>query len=97
FLRVSPVLLLDEATSSLDTKTEQEIQEALEKLSRNRTTIIIAHRLSTVKKVDKIVVLDQCEIAEMGTHEELLNKNGIYAKLYPKSLDKMQNKHSLCY
>lgn len=96
-LRDTPILILDEATSSLDTKTEQEIQEALEKLSRNRTTIIIAHRLSTVKKVDKIVVLDQCEIAEMGTHEELLNKNGIYAKLYPKSLDKMQNNHSLCY
>ncbi len=81
-LRDTPILILDEATSSLDNKTEQEIQLALECLSKSRTTIVIAHRLSTIQKADKIVVLNDCEIVEMGTHEELLNKNGIYARLY---------------
>jgi ABC-type multidrug transport system fused ATPase/permease subunit len=75
-------LILDEATSSLDTKTEREIQNALETLSKNRTTLVIAHRLSTIQHADQIVVLNQGGIAEMGTHEELLHRNGMYAKLY---------------
>lgn len=84
-LRDTPILILDEATSSLDNKTELEIQIALENLSKNRTTIVIAHRLSTIQKADVIVVLNQCEIAEMGTHEELLKRNGIYARMYSVS------------
>ena len=85
FLKNPPVLILDEATSALDTKTEKQIQAALDKLSQNRTTLIIAHRLSTIINADRIVVLHDGEIAEMGKHEELLAKNGIYKKLYELS------------
>ncbi len=74
------VLIMDEATSALDSESEKYVQDALEVLIKSRTTIIIAHRLSTVKKADKIVVLDQGSIAEMGRHEELLAKGGIYKK-----------------
>ena len=81
-LRNTPILILDEATSSLDVKTEREIQKALEQLSKNRTTLVIAHRLSTIRSADKILVLDSGGIAEQGTHEELLQRNGIYTKLY---------------
>ena len=80
-LKAPPILVLDEATSALDTFTEREIQSALERVSRGRTTIVIAHRLSTVVDADEILVLDKGVIAERGTHEALLARNGIYAAL----------------
>ena len=85
FLKNPPVLILDEATSALDTRTEKQIQGALDKLSQNRTTLIIAHRLSTIMNADRIVVLNNGEIAEMGKHEELLALNGIYKRLHDTS------------
>ena len=86
FLKNPPVLILDEATSALDTVTEHDIQHSFEELSRGRTTLVIAHRLSTVKHADEIVVLDDCGVQERGTHEELLQANGQYAKLYQVSM-----------
>jgi ATP-binding cassette, subfamily B, bacterial len=80
-LRNPPVLVLDEATSSLDTRTERAVQEELDRLSEGRTTITIAHRLSTVRDADQIVVLDQGELVERGTHEELIDLGGLYAAL----------------
>ena len=76
------ILILDEATSSIDTRTEQQIQSAMDNLMKGRTSFIIAHRLSTIKNADLILVMDQGDIVEQGTHEELLKKNGAYAKLY---------------
>ena len=76
------ILILDEATSSVDTETEVLIQQALDKLMENRTSIIIAHRLSTIKKVDRILVMHKGRLREIGTHNELLQKRGIYWKLY---------------
>jgi len=81
-LKNAPVLILDEATSSLDSKSERRIQEALNELMRNRTTIVIAHRLSTVERADQIIVLDAGKIIESGTHAKLLAANGHYAALY---------------
>jgi ATP-binding cassette subfamily B protein len=82
-LKDAPILILDEATSSVDTETEMLIQQALERLMKGRTTIIIAHRLSTVRNADKIVVLDDKSICEMGTHAELMKlENGLYRRLY---------------
>ena len=81
-LKDSPILILDEATSSVDTETELLIQQALERLIKGRTTIIIAHRLSTVRNADRIVALEGTRIVEAGTHEELLVKKGLYHKLY---------------
>ncbi|MFD9430887.1 ABC transporter ATP-binding protein [Streptomyces sp. NPDC060002] len=80
-LRDPPVLILDEATSALDTRTEQAVQEAIDALSANRTTLTIAHRLSTIRGADQIVVLDSGQVAERGTHEELLERDGRYAAL----------------
>ena len=77
-------MLLDEATSSLDTESESIVQKAIGQLMQNRTTLVIAHRLSTVINADKIIVLDKGSIVESGTHEELLNNNGIYKKLYER-------------
>lgn len=81
-LKDTPIIILDEATSSVDTETELQIQQALERLMKGRTTIIIAHRLSTVRNADKIVVLKGKDIIEQGTHEELINANGLYQRLY---------------
>ncbi len=80
-LRNPPLLLLDEATSSLDAQNEREIQKALEHLLKNRTSIVIAHRLATVKKADRIIVMDDGKIVDSGTHEQLLEAGGLYAKL----------------
>ncbi len=82
FLKNPPILILDEATSALDNVTEMYIQASLEKLSKGRTTIIVAHRLSTVKAADKIIVMDKDGIIEEGTHEELLKCDGVYKNLY---------------
>ena len=82
-----PMLILDEATSSVDTRTEQQIQSAMDKLMENRTSFVIAHRLSTIKNSDLILVLKDGDIIESGTHEELLNKGGFYAELYNSQFD----------
>lgn len=81
-LKNAPVLILDEATSSLDSQSERRIQEALNELMKNRTTLVIAHRLSTVERADRIIVLDGGKIVESGTHKELLDRDGHYAALY---------------
>lgn len=82
FLKNPPILILDEATSALDNESERYIQKSLEDLAKNRTTITIAHRLSTIKRSDEIIVITEDGIAERGTHETLLEKNGIYARYY---------------
>lgn len=82
FLKNPPILLLDEATSALDSETEKNVQESIENLSKNRTTIVIAHRLTTIQRADKIVVMDKGKVIEQGVHKELLAKQGMYAKLY---------------
>ena len=84
FLKNAPILLLDEATSSLDTESEHLVQNAISILMKNRTTLVIAHRLSTIINSDQIIVLDSGNVAEVGTHEELLNKDGVYRKLYER-------------
>lgn len=81
-LKNPPIMILDEATSALDTESEKLVQEALDNLMKNRTSIVIAHRLSTVKNADLICVFHEGKITEQGTHEDLLKRNGIYTKLY---------------
>ncbi len=87
FLKNPPILILDEATSALDNETEAMIQEALFKLARDRTTLVIAHRLTTVRNADRILVLTDEGIAEEGSHTELLQKGGYYARLYEAQFD----------
>jgi ATP-binding cassette subfamily B protein len=82
------ILILDEATSSVDTESEQLIQEAIDKLISGRSSIVIAHRLSTIRKADQIIVLDKGEIREIGTHDQLLAKAGFYAKLHEMQFSK---------
>ena len=81
-LKDAPILILDEATSALDSESEKLIQDALQKLMKGRTSLVIAHRLSTIAKLDRIVILNEGKIVEDGTHTELLNENGVYAKLW---------------
>ena len=77
-----PMLILDEATSSIDTLTEQRVQKAFQKMMKGRTSFVVAHRLSTIKEADIILVMNDGNIIEQGTHEQLLKRNGFYAKLY---------------
>jgi subfamily B ATP-binding cassette protein MsbA len=89
-LRNAPILLLDEATSALDTESERHVQEALSHLMEGRTTIVIAHRLSTVLDADRIYVMDRGHIVESGAHSELMSQNGLYARLYHRGLDERE-------
>ena len=86
FIKNAPILILDEATSALDNKSEAIVQQAIDNLMKNRTVLVIAHRLSTVRNADKIVVINNGEIAESGTHDELIKQNGAYAALYKTQL-----------
>ncbi len=85
------ILILDEATSSIDTESEILIQQAIDKLIYGRTSIVIAHRLSTIRKANKILVLDKGEIKEMGTHNELLEKQGSYYQLHKMQFAQQEN------
>ncbi|MFT7675953.1 MAG: tetraacyldisaccharide 4'-kinase [Gammaproteobacteria bacterium] len=87
-MKNAPILILDEATSALDTESERYIQQALDTLMDNRTTLVIAHRLSTIEHADRILVLDQGRISEQGTHQQLLDSDGIYAKLHSMQFGK---------
>ncbi|MEA2880836.1 MAG: ATP-binding cassette, subfamily heavy metal transporter, partial [Bradyrhizobium sp.] len=94
-LKGPPILVLDEATSALDSHTEREIQDALEKVSRNRTSLVIAHRLSTIVGADEIIVLDQGKIAERGTHSQLLAASGLYASMWNRQREAQEARERL--
>src|SRR5947209_6068502 len=94
-LKAPPILVLDEATSALDSHTEHEIQEALERVSRNRTSLVIAHRLSTIVAADEIIVLDQGRIAERGTHAQLLASGGLYASMWNRQREAQEAREKL--
>jgi ATP-binding cassette subfamily B protein len=89
-LKNAPVLLLDEATSSLDAESEKLVQDALQHLMQNRTTLVIAHRLATVLKADRIVVMNQGKIVAIGSHQQLLEQKGLYARLAALQFGEMQ-------
>jgi ABC-type multidrug transport system fused ATPase/permease subunit len=86
YMRNPKILILDEATASIDSATEELLQNALSKLSKNRTTIVIAHRLSTIVKADKILLLDSGKILEQGDHKSLIELNGEYSKMYSNQI-----------
>ncbi len=86
-LKNPPILILDEATSALDTESEKKVQKAIETLMKDRTALVIAHRLSTVQNADKIVVIEQGRVVETGTHSELYEKGGLYRRLYDIQFD----------
>jgi ATP-binding cassette subfamily B protein len=94
-LKAPPILLLDEATSALDSHTEREIQDALERVSENRTTLVIAHRLSTIISADEIIVLDRGVIVERGTHHQLLAQGGLYASMWNRQREAAQAREKL--
>jgi ATP-binding cassette subfamily B protein len=94
-LKAPPILILDEATSALDTTTEHEIQSALDVVSKNRTTLVIAHRLSTVINADEIIVLRDGQIAERGTHGGLLEQDGLYASMWNRQREATQAEEQL--
>src|ERR1700694_1406525 len=94
-LKAPPILVLDEATSALDSHTEQEIQDALERVARNRTSLVIAHRLSTIVGADEIIVLDQGRIAERGTHSQLLASGGLYASMWNRQREAQEARERL--
>jgi ATP-binding cassette subfamily B protein len=94
-LKGPPILVLDEATSALDSFTEKEIQDALDRVSRGRTTLVIAHRLSTVVGADEIIVLDQGVIVERGTHAELLDHAGVYAAMWNRQREADEARETL--
>jgi ATP-binding cassette, subfamily B, heavy metal transporter len=94
-LKGPPILVLDEATSALDSFTEKEIQDALDRVSRGRTTLVIAHRLSTVIGADEIIVLDKGVIVERGTHDELLGQDGLYAAMWNRQREADQARETL--
>jgi len=96
-LKSPPILMLDEATSALDSHTEKEIQDALEKVARERTSLVIAHRLSTVVHADNIIVLDNGVIVEQGTHLELLDKGGLYASLWARQREADEARERLAH
>ena len=81
-LKNAPILILDEATSNVDNETEAALQRSIDKISEDRTTLIIAHRLSTIRNADTIIVLDSGSISEVGTHDQLIEKSGIYSRLW---------------
>ena len=87
-IKNSPIILLDEATSSLDSETESKIQEALNTLTKNKTTIVIAHRLSTVLNSNNIYLIDSGKVLDNGKHEDLLNKSDLYKNFYEKQIQK---------
>jgi len=96
-LKAPPILILDEATSALDSHTEKDIQDALERIARGRTSLVIAHRLTTVVQADNILVLDQGEIVEQGTHLELLAKGGLYASLWTRQREADEARERLAH
>ena len=94
-LKGPPILVLDEATSALDSHTEKDIQDALDRVSRNRTTLVIAHRLSTIVAADEIIVLDKGMIVERGTHYQLLAANGLYASMWNRQREAEEAREKL--